>query len=273
MLNHLLGTVNLSTFSRNDDGMMIKVAPGRYRIRNYDAYRAVLCSWQQYFFIDLLAAAGLHGMQLRTDGHDPGAVFIPELEKWIWEDPTFNEEFTLDGIGVLLSPVEILLLSVQGDSNRLSPVKSRGPDWDISPYIDLSFISFIRVQGSLSAMGANINNRIIDNSSWKAVDVQFETYKFSTGPFSNYPTATLEQIFPQLGVKVVETRQVANGYQVKLETSFPNHYTYFRRINNSEWIECSNIDVIPFTPGIYSYRSVDLQNNHGMDAMINLVKK
>ena len=276
MLNSLLGTVNLSTLVRNDDGMMTKLAPGKYQIRNYTNYHAVLCTWQQYMFIDLLASAGLHGMQVRTDKHDPGAVFIPELKKWIWEDPTFNEEFTLDGNGDPLSPEELFTYSILGYVARLSPLKSRGPDWDMSPYINLSenypYNSYFTYNGPISTMGAQINNRIIDNSSWKIDNVQLNTYLFSSSTFSNYSTASSEQMFPQLGVKIVEIKEVENGYQVTLDTSFPNHYKYFRQTNSGSWAECSSVDVIPFTPGFYSYRSVDMQNNHGMDAIVNLIK-
>jgi hypothetical protein len=254
--------------------MLIKLSQGKYQIRNYEQYRSVLCTWQQFIFIHLLAAAGLHGMLLSTNGHDPGAVFIPELEKWVWEDPTFNEEFILDCIGEPLSPLELLIYSISGKIDRITPLKSRGPDWDIAPYINLSECapnnSYFTENGPFYYIRANLNNKSIDNPLWGPINVQFD---LPDSPFSEIYLRVNEQIiFPQLGVKIVEIVELENGFKVTLDTSYPNHYKYLRKINNGEWIECANIDFLPLTTGMYSYRSIDLQNNHGVDAIVNLVK-
>ncbi len=275
MLDALIGTLDLNSLERSDDGMMIKLSQGKYQIRSYEQYRSVLCSWQQYIFIHLLSAAGLHGMVLSTNGHDPGAVYIPELEKWVWEDPTFNEEFTLDGISEPLSPLELLIHSVLGEVDRITPLKSRGPDWDMEPYINLSecapYTSYFNGYGPIYYLRANLNNQFIDNPSWSAINVQ---YDLPDSPVSeSYVRVNEQVIFPQLGVKIVGVIEAEDGFKVTLSSSYPNHYKYLRKINNGSWIECSGIDTLPFIPAVYSYRSIDLQDNHGIDAIVVLGEK
>ncbi len=275
MLNALIGTLDLNTLERSDDGMMIKISQGKYQIRNYEQYHSVLCSWQQYIFVHLLAAAGLHGMVLTAQGHDPGAVYIPEFGKWVWEDPTFNEEYILDGVGEPLSPLELLYYSALGEVDRLTPLKSRGPDWDMAPYINLSecppYTSYFSGNGPIYYIRANLNNQYIDNPSWTAINVQYDS---PDSPSSESYTRVNEQIiFPQLGVKIEEVVEKEDGFRVTLSSNYPNHYKYLRKMNNGEWAQCAAIDSLPLIPGVYSYRSIDLQNNHGTDATVVLVKK
>src|SRR6266704_6069729 len=135
MLDRLLGTLDPATGRRADDGMMAEVEGARYRIRDLATYHYVLCSYQDIMLNALWAAAGLHGMLISTVGHDPAAVFIPELGRWVYEDPEFDDEYLLDGTVDPLSPIDFLTFSSDGQANRLQPKKSAGPTFDPEPYV------------------------------------------------------------------------------------------------------------------------------------------
>src|SRR5207302_4192805 len=121
MLDRLLGTLDPVTGVRADDGMMVLVQGARYRIRDVASYNYTLCTFQAIMLGALWEAAGLQGMLISTVDHDPSTVFIPELGRWVYEDPTFNEEYLLDGTGDPLSPVDLLTLSSNGQASRLRP--------------------------------------------------------------------------------------------------------------------------------------------------------
>lgn len=309
MLNALFGTINLDTLQRDDDGMLSKIDTGRYRIKDFDSYRAVLCTYQDYIYISLLAAAGLHGMQLATVGHDPAAVFIPEFRKWIYEDPTFNEEYTLDGNGIPLSPFELLFYSVTDDFNRLIPLKTVKPNWDSNIYINnledymCSYTS--RMNNGFLLMGAQQRNDITDNpffmrrTVWVAIDdLDRSQYR---SPYGNeedylrvsatvafpdlgvgfeklnedeaYQSVSATVAFPDLGVGVEKLIEVENGFNVSLKSSFPNHIKFIKKINNGHWQDCNDIDFLPLDEAVVTYRSKDSENFYGIDAIINIVKK
>jgi len=86
MLNRLLGTLDPATGSRADDGMMEHIGGARYRIRDIQSYHYVACTYQAIIANVLWAAAGLQGMRVTILDHDPAAVFIPELGRWVYED-------------------------------------------------------------------------------------------------------------------------------------------------------------------------------------------
>jgi len=83
---------------------MEHIGGARYRIRDIQSYHYVACTYQAIIANVLWAAAGLQGMRVTILDHDPAAVFIPELGRWVYEDPTFDEEYLLDGGGDPLSP-------------------------------------------------------------------------------------------------------------------------------------------------------------------------
>ncbi len=134
MLDRLLGTLDPATGLRADDGMMVHVGGARYQIRDIQSYHYTLCTFQAIIASTLWGAAGLHGMLISTASHDPAAVFIPELGKWVYEDPTYNDEYTLDGTGDPLSPVDLLTISSAGEVTRLRPTKFSGPSFDPQVY-------------------------------------------------------------------------------------------------------------------------------------------
>jgi hypothetical protein len=280
MINVLFGTLNLDTLQREDDGMLSKIGTGEYRIKDFESYRAVLCSYQAYIYISLLASIGLHGMQLSIEGHDPAAVFIPELGKWIYEDPTFNEEYTLDGNGIPLSPVELLSYSVTDDFNRLIPLKTIKPNWDSNIYINnlenymCSYVSQ-RNNGFL-LMGSQLRNDITDNVTWNFRNVQIAIDGLDGSPFGDeedYLRVSTSIAFPDLGVGIEKLIEVENGFNVFLKSSFPNHIKFIRKINNGDWKDCNDIDFLPLDDAVITYRSIDSEGFYGIDAIINIVKK
>ncbi len=149
MLDKLLGTLDPATGTRADDGMMVHIAGARYQIRDISTYEYTYCTFQEIIADALWAAAGLQGMLISTLGHDPGAVFIPELGRWVYEDPTYNEEYTLDGTGNPLSPTDVLNATMSGGVSSLRATKFPGPDFDPEPYNpSTTYLSDGHAQGS-----------------------------------------------------------------------------------------------------------------------------
>lgn len=284
MLKELFGTINMDTLLRNDDGMLVKINPGQYRIKNYDLYHGVLCTWQDNIYIALLAAAGLHGMQLRTFGHDPAAVFIPELGKWVYEDPTFNEEYTVDDNKIPVSPSELQYFARLGQYSRLSAKKNIKPRWDQYIYIDpknsLECTYFERMSRlgaldkSFTIVGAEMNNRVIDEREWnwhsRMVVVNVEGWDKS--PFAHYEPVSNLDAFPELGVKLAKVMQVDNMFKVTLMSSFPNHVQFWKRINNGGWQKCDSTDTLTMKKQNVTYRSTDAEGFYGIDAIIKIEK-
>lgn len=278
MINALFGSINLETLQRDNDGMLLKIDTGRYRIKDFNSYYPVYCTWQDYIYISLLASAGLHGMQLRTNGHDPAAVYIPEWGKWIYEDPTFNEEYILDGNGMPLSPVELLFYSAGEGFHRLIPVKDILPDWDSNIYInnleDVMCSYTSTMNAGFSVMGSQLRNNITDNLSWNMLQVQIAINGLAaTIPFGTYLHVSRREAFPDLGVSIEKMYQIENGYRVFLKSSFPNHKKFMKKVNDESWQDCNDIDLLPLKDSVVVYRSLDAENFYGKDAIIAIVKK
>jgi len=261
MLDRLLGTLDPSTGLRADDGMMVHVEGVRYQIRDIESYHYTLCTFQAIMLNALWAAAELHGLLISTIGHDPAAVFIPELGRWVYEDPTFNEEYLVDGIGDPVSPIDLLTLSSAGEANRLRATKLLGPNFDPQTYIQGDSYLNEHPEGMV-IMGSQLNSRVVGIGGWSTRLVQIDVPRLATAPapFNNplsYVPVTAGDAFPTLGV-VVQTLQVEDSvYVLQLSSTFPNHERFERRLNGGAWENVAALDVVPVGQCRAEYRSLD----------------
>jgi hypothetical protein len=267
MLDSLLGVLDPSTGQRANNGMMVHVQGAQYRIRDINAYHYVLCSYQDVMLSALWEAAGLQGMMISTIGHDPAAVFIPELGRWVYEDPTWDDEYLLDGVGDPLAPVDLLNLSSNGQVGRLLPVKHAGPNYDPAPYITGD--SYVAENpGGYILMGSQLNNRlvgIVGRASWPLRDVQINVPALSMYAPFNDPTrddpVTADVAFPTLGVVIQSVQTQDSVFVAQLGSTFPSHDHFERRLNGGSWVGVSAQDILPVGQCRVEYRSVDALGN------------
>ena len=279
MLDRLLGTLDPNTGTRADDGMMVRAQGARYVIRDVQAYRYVICTFQAVMLNTLWAAAGLHGMFARTIDHDPAAVFIPELGRWVYEDPTYNEEYLLDGAGDPLGPADLLSISSIGQANRLQARKVTGPSFDTRTYIpSTTYINQGHPAGMI-VMGSQLNNRVVGivglggPYDWPSRLVQIDVPQLLQSPFSDpvaYDRVSTAVAFPTLGVPV-QTLQVQDSvYVIQLASTFPNGQQFQRRLNGGAWASVAQVDVLPVGQCRVEYRSLDPGGNVSASTVLDV---
>jgi hypothetical protein len=206
----------------------------------------------------------LHGLLISTIAHDPGAVFIPELGRWVYEDPTWNEEYLLDGIGDPLSPTDLLALSTAGQASRLRATKLAGPDFDSQVYVQTdSYLK--RHPDGIVIMGSQLNERAVGIAGWHTRLVQIDVPRLAQeSPFNNtlvYDRVTADVAFPTLGPVVRELGVQDSVYVVQLSSTFPNHGHFERRSAGGPWETVQDGDVLPVGQCRVEYRSVDAVGN------------
>lgn len=279
MLDRLLGTLDPTTGVRADDGMMVHVVGARYQIRDIQAYRYVLCSYQDVMLNALWAAAGLHGMLVSTVGHDPAAVFIPDLGRWVFEDPEWDNEYFLDGTGDPLSPIDLLTLSSLGQAGRLTAVKLQGPNFDPEVYVaGDTYLKEGHSDGFL-IMGSQLNNNLVGtvvsgSGAWPTRYVQIDVPQLALQtPFNNtvtYDRVTADVAFPTLGVGVQNLQVEDSVYVIQLASTFPNSQRFERRLNGGNWESVTQTDVVPVGQCRVEYRSLDTVGNASGHAVLDV---
>jgi hypothetical protein len=266
MLDRLLGTLDRATGRRADDGMMVHVAGARYQIRDIASYRYVLCSYQDVMLNALWAAAGLHGMLISTVGHDPAAVFIPELGRWVYEDPEYNEEYLLDGVGDPLSPVDLLRFSSNGDAGRLRAVKGMVPTFDSEIYAAHDTYMNEGHPDGFVIMGSQLNNAVVETvvvgtGDWPVRYVQIDVPRLAAeSPFNDsirYARVSATEAFPTLGPTVEQVAVDDSVHVVRLSSTFPKHQRFERRLDGQNWESVGDVDVLPVGSCRVQYRSID----------------
>jgi hypothetical protein len=277
MLDRLLGTLDRSTGRRAEDGLMLQVAGARYRIRDLETYRYVQCSYQDIMLNALWASAGLHGMLTSTLGHDPAAVFIPELRRWVHEDPAFNEEYLLDGVGDPLSPADLLALSSTVAAGRLRATKMLGPSFDPAVYVAASSYINAANPGGVAIMGSQLNARVVGvagQGGWPRRDVQIDVPRLALeSPFNDpiaFARVTAAEAFPTLGAVVQGLVAQDSVYVVRLASTFPNHQRFERRLGGGAWEPISDTDVLPVGQCRVEYRSVDAVGSISASAVLDV---
>jgi len=276
MLDRLLGTLDPATGVRAEDGMMEQVSGVRYRIRDVTSYHYVLCSYQDIMLNTLWAAAGLHGMLISTVGHDPAAVFIPEMGSWVYEDPEWDEEYLLDGTGQPLSPTDLLGLSSAGQASRLQPQKLQGPNFDPAPYITaLSYLS--DHANGMIIMGSQLNNRvvgIVGPFQWPTRYVQIDVPELATeSPFNDpvkYDPVSASVAFPSLAPVVQAVAITDSVFVVHLSSTFPDFTAFQRRLNGGAWSSVTDVDVLPVGECTVEYRSLNADGNASGSAVLDV---
>ena len=275
-LDRLLGTLDPATGQRAQDGMMEHVAGSRYRIRDVESYHYFACSFQSAIVNALWAAAGLHGTTITVLEHDPSAVFIPELARWVYEDPTYNEEYVLDGVGEPLSPLDLLTLSTAGQSGRLHPVKMRGPSFDPAPYQPVhAYVEPANHPEGMIVLGAPMNKRWVGAVGfalrYAMVDVPaLRTAPAPWGDHTQFAWVTPEIAFPMLAPMVVDVQVEDSVHVVRLASTFPNHQRFERRIAGQGWESVSDVDVLPVGATKVEYRSVDAVGSISASAVLDV---
>ena len=273
MLDRLLGTLDPTSGVRADDGMMVHVGGARYQIRDLQSYRYPICTFQVIMLNALWAAAGLQGMLISTVDHDPAAVFIPELGRWAYEDPTFNEEYLLDGSGDPLSPVDLLTYSSAGAGGRLQPTKLQGPSFDPQTYIPVASYVAQHRQGMV-IMGSQLNSRVVGVGGWSTRLVQINVPQLAfESPFNNpvsYDPVSADVAFPALGVVVQQPQIQDSVYVTQLSSTFPNYQRVERRLNGGAWQTVGIVDVLPVGQCRVEYHSVDVMGNVSATAALDL---
>ncbi|HEY3357813.1 MAG TPA: hypothetical protein VGQ83_31465 [Polyangia bacterium] len=278
-LDLLLGTLDPVTGERADDGDMAYLGGAAFQIKDLDTYHWVLCSYQVVQLKALLAAAGLQGMLLSTVGHDPHAVFIPGLGKWVYEDPTYNEEFRLDGAGDPLSPMELLVYSLAGEMWRLKYHKAVAHPWRADEYPDPALSPYATYFADdhfagMVIMGSQLNNHAIGVADFEPRSVQLAVPALARlAPYNDqtiYQRVTPPVAFPDLGVGIAELTVDGDAARVRLASSFPGHVRFERRVNAGPWTACAAWDRLPEPPARVTYRSVDDAGRSGMTAVLQI---
>ncbi|HEY3354169.1 MAG TPA: hypothetical protein VGQ83_13025 [Polyangia bacterium] len=278
-LEALLGSPDPLTGARGDDGEMAYLGGASFQIKDLGTYDWVFCTYQVIQLNALLAAAGLQGMLISTIGHDPAAVFIPELDKWVYEDPTYNEEFRLDGEGDPLSPMELLVYSLAGEAWRLRYHKIVDHGWRNDVYPDPALSPYATYFGDghdagMVIMGSQLRNRAIGVEDFETHAVQLDAPALATlSPYNDtslYAPVTPPVAFPDLGVGIAQLTFSGDAARVRLASSFPGHVKFERRVNAGPWTECGEWDVLPPPPARVDYRSVDDAGRSGMPALLEI---
>lgn len=263
MLDGLLGTLDPATGARAANGMMEYVGGARYRIRDLETYRYVACSYQSMMLNTLWAAAGLHGIVVNILNHDPAAVFIPEEGRWVYEDPTYNEEYLLDGVGAPLAPTDLFDLSNAGQAGRFYAAKLTGPTFDRMPYISgRRYLDAGHPEGMM-IMGGGLYRRVVGTAGmWGARFVQIDgpALTAAPAPFNDatvYAPVTSSVAFPTLGPAFDQIWVEDSVHVVRLSSTFPGHLRFERRLNSGAWVSVSDTDVLPVGSCRVEYRSLD----------------
>jgi len=266
MLDRLLGSLDPATGLRADDGMMVHVAGVRYQIRDLLSYRYPICTFQTIMLNALWAAAGLHGMLVSTLGHDAATVFIPELGQWVYEDPTYNEEYLQDGTGNPLAPQDLLGITSAGQMSRLQATKMPGPNFDPQPYIPRA--SYVGEHpGGYVIMGSQLNSHVVGIGGWPTRSVQINVPQLAQySPFNNplaYPPVLAAVAFPTLGVVEQQLQTQDSVYVIQLGSTFPSYQgtRFERRVNGGAWQSVGSIDVLPVGQCRVEYHSLDAVGN------------
>ena len=273
VLNGLLGTLDPATGLRADDGLMVHVSGAQYRMRDIESYRFFLCTYQTVLAVKLWAAADLQGLLLQVNGHDPAAVFIPELGRWVYQDPSYNNEYLLDGSGEPLSPTDLMSLSQNGMVSRAVPARISGPSYDPTVYIqDETYVSAINRRGYLIVGSRMYTYNVPNPTPWGRI-VVIDVPDLANSPFSNplaYPRVTAEEAFPILGVVLASLRTDDSVFVVQIASNYPNSQRFERRIQGGSWGAVTEGDVLPVGACRVEYRSLDPMGNISASAVLDI---
>lgn len=249
MLNRLL---NLDGTEAHP--MMERIGPAEYRIKKLtenvndpEVYRTVLCTYQAEMLIALAASISIHGILVSTVAHDTSAFYLPELAKWVYMDPTFNEDYiwvsSASAIlppeapkGSVASPAELYTASAMGVMREVFlATKIQGPSWERSVYVDSADDSRATYLGDSSpygwiVMGSNLIQEYA--SPFRTNMVMYDSPFFHDHPDDPITIAFSERrrvpdmhiVFPTLGVSIMgEAPLEKASVSIELASNWPYH--------------------------------------------------
>lgn len=234
--------------------MMAKIGPAEYRIKKLtedssdpEVYRTALCTYQAEMLITLAASIEIHGILVSTYGHDTCAFYLPEFAKWVYMDPTYNEDYVWTSTGTELrppeqqegsvaSPWELYMASTAGVMRDVFlAAKIPGPSWEITVYADSADDSRATYLGDSNAygwivMGSNLVQEYADpfRTNLVVYDAPF-FYEHPDDPAAialstRQRVSDMEIVFPALGVSIAGTTQIdQTSTLITLASNWPYH--------------------------------------------------
>jgi len=192
----------------------------------------------------------------------------------VYEDPTYNEEYLLDGSIGPLAPADLLSLSLGVGTGRLHASKLPGPTFDQEIYIaTATYINDGHATGMV-IMASQLNNRVVGIGGWSTRFVQIDAPGLAAASAFNdttqYPRVTASVAFPVLGVVVQQIRSEDSVYVTQLSSTFPNNQAFQRRAAGRAWENISATDVLPFGACQVEYRSLDAEGNASATAVLDI---
>jgi len=100
-------TLDTATGLRADDGMMVRVAGTRYRMRDIESYGSSFVPIRQSRQHLWAARRTARAATMDITRMIPQAVFIPELNRWVLRGHLIHNDFVDGTTGEPLSPVEL----------------------------------------------------------------------------------------------------------------------------------------------------------------------
>lgn len=256
MLQRLVGTLDTAGVP-GPDGMLEEYAPGAWRIRSFAQFRAPQCTLECKMAQIVLAAQGIHSVDLSTTGHDPMMFLETETGRWFYIDPTFGEMLTHDG--ALLDPLEALRLSLAGEAAQISGVRLPGAD-----YLQDTYFAAPRLPTGMAWMTVHASPNWLGGLSAR------KPHRFMDLPGQSAfwdVSADAEALMPQLGCGIAGLAQLGTTVNVRLRSNWPDHTSFEKRMpGDPGWSSCAATDQVSVGVGSVRYRSVDSAGFAGREA-------
>ncbi len=259
MLEKLVGTV-AANGAVSDDGLLTEYASGKWRIRNFAAWRAPQCTLQCKMAQVILASMGILSFDISTVGHDPMAFYDIEAGKWFYIDPTFGEMQTL--MGRHQTPLDLLEASTAGYSQTIMGEKLPGAD-----YIPVGYFTSPNVTpGGMNMMTIHAAPQwaggLTDRTPYRFGDLASQSVNDRIG--------TAAELLPELGVGIAGFERIGRTVEVRLRSNWPGHAS-FQRSNDAgkTWAACPAIDYVAHEFGEVRYRSIDADGFAGTPAIVS----
>lgn len=283
MLNRLLNIDGTETHP-----MLEKVGTAQYRIKQLtensddpndpNVYRTSLCTGQGQMVLALANALGVYGSLISTTGHDTFAFYLPDYRKWIYMDPSYDEDYLNAYTGQPASPEELYIASTLGTGTKdFIVAKIKGPTWDPEVYADpadhprATYFGDGHPKG-FTAMGNNLLQVL--QPEFNVNLLQYDAPIFYNNP-TDPATVGLSKrnriydmsiLFPVLGVSVADSTQLDERHiQIKLASNWPSHDHFETLATDGSWQPLTTDPVLTLGDSPIQVRSV---NNAGITSQV-----
>ncbi|WP_294319710.1 hypothetical protein [uncultured Sphingomonas sp.] len=258
MLERLVGTI-AADGTIATDGMLVEVAPGKWRIRDFASFRAVQCTLQCKMAQVLLGAIGIPTLDITTVAHDPMAYYDAEQGRWLYIDPTFGEMLTQGGVD--LSSLDLISISLAGDADEIVSSVLPGAEWLAERYFKPA-----NVAAGMSMMVVYVDPQ------WMGGFQDRRPYRFrGLGPqLVSQPPATVSELMPIIGCGFAGVDVNGATIEVRLVSNWPGHTSYQRSLDRgATWTPCGAVDYLREDVADARYRSVDASGFAGAAAILS----